>query len=166
METLIAAMPLIRDNGVLVFLGDGNTKAQAQQQVESMVLTERVFFHPAVDLSVLLGYTGSADIGVSPIEPICKSNELCLPNKLFEYIHGGLATIVSDLPEMASLVKTYRLGSTFSNNDPENLASAINVYLDNPDKLAEAKRNSHKAAKELNWEIESLVLEEIYRGLM
>lgn len=165
-ETLIQAMPLIYNKGVLVFLGDGHIKDKLRLQVEDMGLSGRVFFHDPVDPSVLLDYTGSADIGVAPIEPICRSYELCLPNKLFEYIHAGLATIVSELPEMSNLVKIYGVGTTFKNNDPESLAEAINFYLDNPVKLAEAKRNSNEAAKELNWQKESSVLADIYRGLM
>ncbi|MDG5467682.1 glycosyltransferase family 4 protein [Deltaproteobacteria bacterium IMCC39524] len=164
-ETLVSAMPFVKDNGVLVFMGDGHIKQDVIAQVTEMGLCDRVFFHPAVAPAVLLGYSSSADIGVSPIEPICKSYELCLPNKLFEYIHAGLATIVSDLPEMAQLVETYELGSTFSNNDPKSLAVAINRYLDHPEVLSQAQRNSVAATKILNWENESTILEDIYRKL-
>lgn len=164
-DVLIRAMHHVNKKAKLVLMGDGSFKEPYRQLADQLGLENRVFFHPAVKPSVLPRYTGSADIGVSPIEPVCKSYELCLPNKLFEYIHAGLATVVSDLPEMASLVTKYEVGLTFRYDDPDDLAVQLNRYLDNLEYLTETKKKSVKATKTLNWNNEAAVLKNIYSFL-
>ena len=40
-------------------------------------------------------------MGLCLIQPICRSYELTLPNKLFEYACAGLPILASDLPVIA-----------------------------------------------------------------
>ena len=42
------------------------------------------------------------------IEPVCRSYELTLPNKLFEYAAAGLPMLSSDLPVIGALVRGER----------------------------------------------------------
>ena len=46
-----------------------------------------------------------AAAGLCLIQPICRSYELCLPNKLFEYAAAGVPVLASDLPVIGALVR-------------------------------------------------------------
>ena len=80
-----------------------------------------------------------------------------LPNKFFEYVMAGLALCVSDLPEMARIVRGYDLGLLVPGADPQKIAEMLNS-LDEK-KINYYKQQSLKAAKELCWEVESQKLD-------
>ena len=63
-----------------------------------------IHFHPAVPPNEIGAHCSSADVGLSIIENVSLSYYYCLPNKIFEYLNCGVPMIVSDFPEMSSLV--------------------------------------------------------------
>lgn len=85
----------------------------------------RVHVLDAVPAATLPGYLATADVGVHPMERTCLNHELALPNKLFDYLFAGLPVAVSNLSEMATLVKDHRLGTTFDPADPADVSQAI-----------------------------------------
>ena len=162
---LLDAFPHLHDNCVLVFLGNGAEVPDLSQKVQEMGLSDKILFYPAVSPDELPLYTQDADVGIAPIIPICKSYYYTLPNKLMEYIQGGLAVCVSNLPDMSNIVNQYKTGVIFDINNPNDLIANLNHLLSNKQQLAEYKKASQQAAKELNWSIEKQKLEKIYRLL-
>ena len=69
---------------------------------EACNMKDRIFFIESVPYQSLGSFSASADIGLSIIQPISKSYEHALPNKLFEYavigkpIVGGLSGYSKD----------------------------------------------------------------------
>jgi glycogen(starch) synthase len=53
--------------------------------------------------------------------------ELALPNNFFKYIMAGLSLCVSNLPEMAKIMRQYDLGQLVPDCEPHLIASAINA---------------------------------------
>src|SRR5262249_55992574 len=74
-------------------------------------------------------------------------------NKVVECVVAGLALCVTDLPEMARLLREHDLGVTFPRVDPVAIAAAVNGL--DPDAIDRYKRNALTAARELCWERES-----------
>lgn len=89
-----------------------------------------------------------------------RHNEFALPNKFFEYVRAGLALCVSDLPEMARLVRQYAIGATISATRPRAIAEAINGL--SRAGIDDYKNHSLTASRELYWERESAGLVATY----
>ena len=132
-----------------------------QYRVES-----KVKFLNAAPMNAMVKAAKSADIGVIPYVPVHIDNQLCSPNKLFEYMMAGLALAVSDLPVLRYFVKKYKNGVLFNPRSPQSIAQALNYLISHPEELSQMKRNSLKAAEELNWEKEQKKLINIYRTII
>lgn len=164
LELAIRAVALM-NNVRLVIVGTGDIDRDLRQMVREMKLNDRVIFEGRKTPDQLLYYTLKADAGISLEQPQGLNYIYSLPNKLFDYIQAGLPVIVSDLPEMAAVVREYGAGIVTGADDPEKLASEISTFLNN-DKLIESIRhNLVKAAEELCWEREEKKLLDIYRSL-
>src|SRR5215212_4763186 len=125
-EILLEAFRWVNPLTVLVYLGYGPQVSSLKQQAKELGTGERVFFHPAVPPNVLLSYTADATVGVIPIKGCSLHYRYCLPNKLFESLQAGLPVVVSDLPEMAAVVKRYGVGEVFPDGNAESLARTLN----------------------------------------
>jgi glycosyltransferase involved in cell wall biosynthesis len=153
--TLIEAMAQVsHPSALLVMLGDGPLLINLHDQAESLGIKDKVYFHPAVPQTYLYQWTQDATLGVSPIESLCLSYNLCLPNKLFEYIQAELPVLVTDLPEMKRLVNHYGLGEVFPDGDASTLAKKIDLMLMDASLIDRYRNAAKNAARELNWDIE------------
>jgi glycosyltransferase involved in cell wall biosynthesis len=121
--------------------------------IESNNLSNRVFFIPRVPMKDLIKSIDSYDIGIIPYKPTCLNNLYASPNKTFEYMMGGLALAVSDIPEQRKIIDTYKNGVYFNPNSPKNISDSLNSILEDPARISEMKNKSlHAAEQFLNWE--------------
>jgi glycosyltransferase involved in cell wall biosynthesis len=167
LEELIQSIVYL-NHCVVVIMGRASNFAYSQklkQLARDVAVENKVYYFGPVPFEDVTKYAASADVGVAPIKNACLSYYYCLPNKLFEYIAGGLPTVVSNFPELKRVIKEYNLGRTFNPDDPKDIAEAINYVLSDKDKYEEMKRNALQAAKVFNWENESKKLLEIYKKL-
>jgi glycosyltransferase involved in cell wall biosynthesis len=86
-----------------------------------------------------------------------------LPNKLFDYISAGIAIIASELPETGKILRENECGMIIAKVTPEEIAGAVTKLKNNAAELARLKYNTVIASEKLNWENESLKVEEFYR---
>jgi glycosyltransferase involved in cell wall biosynthesis len=135
-----------------------------RRRIRDLGLDDRVCLAPAMPMTELVKAASAFDIGLFALPGHSRHNQLALPNKFFEYITAGLALCVSDLPEMARLVRRYRLGELIACIDPSAIAAAINAF--DSERIDRCKRNSLSAAGELCWERESAHLVTAYRNLL
>jgi glycosyltransferase involved in cell wall biosynthesis len=70
-----------------------------------------------------------AAAGLCLIQPICRSYELCLPNKLFEYAAAGVPILASDMPVIAAVVRDAGLGEVAPTRDPRVIAASLQRLL-------------------------------------
>ena len=130
-EALVRAMEHLPE-AHLLFLGDDDPTYENRLDavaVESGV-SRRVHRLPGVPLEELLSYTAEADVGVSLLEDTCENHRLALPNKVFEYMAAGVPVVVSDLPEVAALVRAHGGGLVAPDPSPRPLGAAIRAALD------------------------------------
>ncbi len=165
LENLVISMQWV-DNAVLVILGDGIIKEELGDLAARHKVDKKVLFIGAVSPEEVLSYTCSADIGIHPIENTSLNHYYCLPNKLFEYLMAGLPVAVSDFPEMARIVKKYKVGEVFNPAKPEDISCAINSLLNKPDKYQEYKLNTKKVSQIYNWENEEKKLVGVYEEVL
>jgi glycosyltransferase involved in cell wall biosynthesis len=124
--------------------------------IATLGLNDRVRLVPPVPMIDLVREAALFDVGLLALPGHSRHNQFALPNKIFEYAMGGLALCVSDLPEMARIVRKYDLGVTISATEPEAIATAINGLDRNRVNLY--KENSLAAARMLNFETEGAQL--------
>ena len=102
-------------------------------------------------------------MGISLEEDLGLNYRFALPNKLFDYIQAGVPVLVSNLPEMKRIVEHYQIGAIAETHQRKDLAETIKMALFNQEKNAVWKNNLKLAAKELCWENEEVILQEIYK---
>jgi glycosyltransferase involved in cell wall biosynthesis len=162
LEIAILSMKFL-ENSRLVIIGDGDIKEDLIKLTLDAGLTDKVTFTGRVSLNDLYKFTAQADLGISLEEDLGLNYRYALPNKLFDYIQAEVPVLVSDLPEMAAIVKKYDIGRTISAKDPRELAACFKSMLGNKDDLDRWKRNLKIAAGELCWENEEHKLLDFFR---
>jgi len=162
LELVIRAMQFTR-NTHLVLIGKGDIESDLRQQVSTMGLSGRVTFTGRIMPDRLSDYTWQADLGLSLEEDLGLNYRFALPNKVFDYIQAGVPVLVSDLPEVRTLVEKYHIGMINTTGNAEELGTLISEILVNEKQLSEWKLNLKKAASELCWENEEPKLISLYQ---
>ena len=165
-EVMIKSMGRVHNNIGLVLMGkDSAFKRDMEKLSKTKKLESRIRFIESVSPNQILSVCKLADVGIAPIENLCKSYYLSLPNKIFEYIHAELPVLVSDFPEMKNIIENYSVGEVFNVDEPSSIIGVINNYFDNPDKIIKYEQNCLQASKELNWDNEEKQLFNLYKKL-
>lgn len=153
LELFVAsAKYLKRSDIVLVLMGFGIF----QEELEGIARTDgtlknSVFFFPAVDQSVLLEYSASADVGIIPYPHVDLNSFYCTPNKLFEFIQAGLPMIANDSPELNRFVRENEIGYSRKIETAEDIADMIDTYFAQNIDYATAMR---EAREKISWTVE------------
>ena len=124
-----------------------------RERIAARRLEHRIRLAPPVPMTALVREAAPFDVGFFALPGHSRHNEFALPNKFFEYVMAGLALCITDLPEMARLIREYDLGVTIAAVEPKAIAAAVNTL--DPDRIDRFKRNAVCAARELCWERES-----------
>jgi glycosyltransferase involved in cell wall biosynthesis len=108
-----------------------------------------------------------AALGLALMPPLLNSNEGWRSNKLFEYMAAGLPVIVPDAPRWREITDRYECGLAVPAEDPAAIAAAISKLLRDSDLSARLGDNGRRAVEsELNWEMQSASLLELYERLV
>jgi len=162
LENLLRATRLFT-RAHLVMMGWGALLEPLRALAGREGVADRVHFTGGVPLGDLLSYTAGADVGAIPYLNVGLNNYYTSPNKLFEYCAAGVPMVASRFPELVKVVEGLGIGATFDPERPEEIASAVNGLLEDPDALARARANVARAAPLFTWESESAKLLEVYR---
>jgi glycosyltransferase involved in cell wall biosynthesis len=165
LEMAIRAMSFL-DNSKLVIAGSGYLEKKLQKLARSLKLQDKVFFLGRILPGDLKKFTVQADLGISLEENLGLNYYYALPNKLFDYIQARIPVLVSDLPEMASIVNQYEIGRVIHVREPLELAKAFNKMLSDHAQRLIWQSNLEKASAELTWENEEKILLDLYRQVL
>jgi len=166
LEQLIEAFALVKRDSVLELQGFGRLERRLRCLIEHYGVAHRVSIIPPVEPEALVESARRADVGVVPFLPLSLNNKLALPNKVFEYMMGGLALCVSDITELAKLVYSQRNGVLFDPFSPGDLAAKIDQMSCERHRTCEMGRRSREAAlRDYNWEKEQEILLDVYATL-
>jgi glycosyltransferase involved in cell wall biosynthesis len=158
---VIQAMEVLPDMDL--WLAGGGDEEQNLRALVAAAKLNNVKFLGRLPLEELKYITCRADAGISVEEDMGLSYRYALPNKLFDYIQARIPVVVSNLPEMARIVRAYGIGLVAESHDPAELASDLRKALTDGALRAEWKINLEKAANELNWDHEEKTVEKIFR---
>ena len=161
LEQVILAMHFI-ENAKLIIAGDGDIKTYLEKLVDKENIQNKIEFTGRLPFAELTKLTPNADLGLSIEEDLGLNYRFALPNKLFDYIHAQVPVLVTNLPEMVAIVNEYQIGEITESLKPRHLAGKITDALQNLHKRKVWKINLLLAAKELTWENEEKVIQEIF----
>lgn len=165
-ENLIEAMPLIK-GGHLVIAGFGSGFADIQVMVGSSPVADRIHLMGRVAPVDIPTVTADADVAVVPVLPTTLNHVLNTPTKLFDAMGAGVPVVASDLPGMASIVRSTGCGELCDPTDPADIARAVLAIIEAP---ADRRRAYGAAGLQAvravyGWERQFHELLELYRRI-
>lgn len=147
----------------LIIIGYGKVEAELVQFVKDQLLDNRVHFLGRIPHEVLPNYTQKADVGMVLEEPLGKSFEFSLPNKLFDYIHAELPMVSGNLVEIKNIIETYNVGLVIENYQPEIIAKTIERLITDKELYQQIKEQQKKVKHLFCWEKEQQKLENYFK---
>ncbi|HWX86727.1 MAG TPA: glycosyltransferase family 4 protein, partial [Solirubrobacteraceae bacterium] len=162
LEQMIDALPFIQ--GIrLCATGPGAARYRESLLARAALagVGDRVELQAPVAPGEVRSVLAGAAAGLCLIQPVCRSYELCLPNKLFEYAAAGVPILASDVPVIAAVVRGEGLGEVVAPTDPQAIATGLERLLQ-PErwKLVAARISGFAAAHD--WAGEALALTGVY----
>jgi glycosyltransferase involved in cell wall biosynthesis len=130
LEQMIDSLPLLPDVR-LCAIGPGASRFRMDllRRARAAGVEDRVVLRAPVAPGDVRGVLLGAAAGLCLIQPICRSYELSLPNKLFEYAAAGVPVLASDAPVIAAVVRTHGLGQVVAGDGPRAIATSLERLL-------------------------------------
>lgn len=152
LEELICAFSMV-DQGTLTLSGDGPLQARLELLVASKNLGEKVRFTGRFAPSEAMAVIEQCDIGIIPYKPVNLNNTYASPNKLFDYMMGGLAITASKLPFLSRVIEEEGVGISLEELSPQGIAAGLNRMIGDPQQLQTYRLRARRAARErYHWE--------------
>ena len=113
----------------LVVAGGGDLLEAMQSYACSKPWSNRIEFTGRMTPEELHALTPHADVGLVMLEDMGLSYHYALPNRIGDLVQAGVPMVVSDLPEMASVVRHFRVGAVMREPGAKALAEAVRSVL-------------------------------------
>jgi glycosyltransferase involved in cell wall biosynthesis len=127
---------------------------------------DRVSVREPCRMSEVVRKASRSDVGAVFTLPTNTNHLHTVSNKIFDYINAGLPVIMSNVKEHVYLNNKHKFGIVIDDLDPEHIATAIMELRNNRILYDRLASNAVKASRELNWEVESRKLVELYSKLI
>jgi glycosyltransferase involved in cell wall biosynthesis len=138
----LAEMPEhLRKRFMLVLCGRGENEAMIARYA---AMTPQIVHHRWVDAPQIMALMRLSRFGLLPYPPTLDFVR-SLPNKVFEYLNGGLPILTSLRGEVEDLFKTYGCGALYDVGAPSSFQSVLRGWTERPgrlDILAEGAKNA------------------------
>ncbi len=105
------------------------------------------------------------DIGFASETPLNYNREICLTNKIFQYMNAGLAILATDTNAQIKFSKDTGIGQIYKRGDYKQLSLIVSRLIENPEILYKAKSSTASNSKNYSWEVESLKLKNCFNEL-
>ncbi|MEM9137654.1 MAG: glycosyltransferase, partial [Cyanobacteria bacterium P01_F01_bin.42] len=149
LETLFKALPHL-STPVEIHLR-GNYPDSSRRWMEPLIpgkWRSNLFIHPLVSNSELPQRIAEHDIGLALETPFCRSRNLTVTNKLFQYLQSGLAAIATATDGQKEILSQHPNVGTLVPCDQEfALAQAIESYAHDRSRLLKAKQAAFDTAR-------------------
>ena len=138
----------------LVIAGGGDLLEEMRVYAQSKPWSDRIEFLGRLTPEELEPLTRQASVGLVMLEDIGLSYHFALPNRIGDFVAAGVPMVVSNLPEMAAVVRRFGVGVVMRGAGARYLAEAVKGVLSKEwkeDDFAEAR-------EDMDWNKEKLKL--------
>lgn len=163
-EEAVLAMRELPDC-LLVVVGGGDAWPVLQRLVEDHGLSDRVRLLSRMPYEWMMQYTRNADLGLSLDKDTNLNYRFSLPNKLFDYFRAHIPALVTDLPEVAGIVRRFGAGVVIPAPEPALIAAEVRALQGNAEARKALRQNAIFAAASLDGEREKAVLAALFQDL-
>lgn len=163
-EEAVLAMKELPD-ALLLIIGGGDAWPVLERMVEEHDLADRVRLIGRMPYERMMQYTRHADLGLSLDKDTNLNYRFSLPNKLFDYFRASIPVLVSDLPEVAGIVRKYEAGVVIDRVGPDVIAQAVKALQADPAGREALRRNAIFAAASLDGTREQDALKAVFQRL-
>lgn len=146
----------------LVVAGGGDLLEEMRGYAAGKVWCDRVEFMGRLVPEELTRLTMTADVGLVMLEDMGLSYHFALPNRIGDFVAAGVPMVVSDLPEMASVVRRFGVGTVMEGTGGRALAEAVKRVLSRD----WGEGDFAEARKDMDWEKEMRKMTECVNSLM
>lgn len=161
---IIDALPYLNHNLDLVIIGEGDLSEALREKAINHPLAHRIKFLGWMDSKDMKIWTQQATLGLNLLAAQSLSYYYSLANKFFDYLHAGVPSINSELPEYKEIISLYDIGYLVPSLRPESIAQVINAAMDNNHYLTKIP-HFKSAQKAFNWDNEKIKLKKIIAAL-
>ncbi|MDG1841311.1 MAG: glycosyltransferase [Crocinitomicaceae bacterium] len=156
LKNIVNSAPYLNENNVIVIIGDGVIKSELIKIAEAnKTINNKIFFLSSLPYDSLFETIIQAKLGLMMLDPINKSKEYALANKISEYMLCGITPLLSNHIEHRKLIEENDVCFLINSYEPTVIAQRINEIFLEPKILDKKSANSRKAfEKKYNWEIE------------
>ncbi len=163
-EEAVLAMRELPDC-LLLLVGGGDAWPVLERLVQEHGLQDRVRLLPRMPYERMMQYTRNADLGLSLDKDTNLNYRYSLPNKLFDYFRAHIPALVTDLPEVAGIVRRYNAGVVIPAPDPARIAAEVKALMGDEQRRAALRQNAIFAAASLDGEREKAVLTALFQSI-
>jgi glycosyltransferase involved in cell wall biosynthesis len=129
-------------------------------------VSDRVFYHSPIYYEKIPLLCREATVGLVLTQNISLNNYYGLPNKLFEYLSGGLPVVASDFPAIREIIEDSRAGVLCNPSDPVSISDAVIEVTRSAEKYRNYAANAQVAfADRYNWNRQAKILLDVYSGM-
>ena len=150
---------------LLLLVGGGDAWPVLEHMVKDLALSDRVRMLPRMPYERMMQYTRNADLGLSLDKDTNLNYRFSLPNKLFDYFCASIPALVTDLPEVAGIVRKYDAGIVLAHPRPDAMAHAVRSLMADAPRREALGRNAIFAAASLDGSREQDALKAVFQGL-
>jgi glycosyltransferase involved in cell wall biosynthesis len=144
-----------------ILAGEGDLSKQLRDRAEG---SGNISFAGLLSPGALAGLTLKCFAGYNLLVPESLSYYYSLSNKYFDYMHAGVPSISSRLPEYMALNKEHECGACIGNS-PDELSGLLRSWLSDETHYRKLKENAIIAARKLNWENERKLLINLFKAI-
>lgn len=160
---LLEALPDMRPTAHLVVVGTGPWEETLRETARAMGLRDRVTFVGAVPWSELPMYYRAADVAVLP--SISRLEAFGLVG--LETMASERPVVLSDIPGVREVITDGSEGLLARPVDPGDIATKVNLLLDDPDLRAEmGQRGRRRVLENFTWNVVGRQFRDIYLRLL
>jgi glycosyltransferase involved in cell wall biosynthesis len=162
LEALIEAMQWVDCH--LVLVGEGDLSEELRRLAQKYKVKSKVKFMGYIEPTKLPTITAKAYLGINVSDNLGLSYYYSLNNKCFDYIHAGIPSVTNNFPEYQKINEKYAV-AVLTDLNAKNIASAVNLLLNDKPLYNKLRANCILAREEYNWQKEEQKLLKIYSSV-